>query len=48
MEEHESMTRFVCVDCNYYMIMGENDIGTRFYCPKCNSILDEQFIDDEI
>ena len=47
MKEHERMIRFVCEDCNYNMIMGEDDSGTRFYCPTCNSILDERFIDDD-
>ena len=47
MKGHERMIRFVCEDCNYNMIMGEDDGGTRFYCPTCNSILDEQFIDDD-
>lgn len=47
MKEHERMIRFICEDCNYNMLMGIDDSGTRFYCPTCNSILDEQFIDDD-
>jgi len=34
MKEHERMIRFICEDCNYNMLMGEDDSGTRFYCPR--------------
>jgi Zn finger protein HypA/HybF involved in hydrogenase expression len=46
-EEHERMIRFVCEDCNYNMLTGIDDSGTGFYCPTCDSILDEQMIDDD-
>ncbi len=29
MKEHEKTIRFVCEDCNYNMIMGEDDVGTN-------------------
>jgi len=47
MTENERMMWFICEDCNYNMLMGENDSGTRFYCPTCNSILSEKLVDDD-